>query len=141
MCLSSSLLQMPVDNQALLALRSMKAVLKDDGFLVLTQGLTDSQMREKPRFIQAVNRQDFTRIFAIDYEEKSALINVLDIFHGVNKKDLLVWSIEYKNVLLVEDYTRLLTEAGFSSFDFYGTYRYDPYDPETSDRLIVMARK
>jgi hypothetical protein len=44
-------------------------------------------------------------------------------------------------MLLKDDQERLLKASGFGAVDFYGTYRFDPYDKEASDRLIAVARK
>ena len=103
--------------------------------------MTDKQWRSKPRFIPAVSRTDFSRIFAIDYAEKSARINVLDIFHREDKRDFKVWTIDFPHILLKDDYEKLLKKANYSFLDFYGSYGFAPYNPETSNRLIIVAQK
>jgi hypothetical protein len=40
-----------------------------------------------------------------------------------------------------DDYEKLLAQAGYRDRHYYGTYSFDPYDEEHSDRLIVVARK
>ncbi len=139
-CLSSSILHMPDDAEVLSALRSMGAVLRQGGILVLTQGTSDRQWRDKPRFILAVNQPDFSRLFVIDYLEQGARYHILDILHSETAQDFKVWSVVYPHMLLRDDYERLLREAGFSRVDCYGSYAFDPYDVETSDRLIVVAQ-
>ncbi len=138
-CLSSSILHMPDDEQVLRAFRSMRAVLRPRGILVLTQGTTDRQWQEKPRFILAVSTSDFSRLFAIDYLGQGALYNILDLFHGSERNELKVWSIEYPHILLRDDQERLLRAAGFHALDFFGSYRFAPYDKEKSQRLIAVA--
>jgi glycine/sarcosine N-methyltransferase len=140
-CLSSSILHMPDNEQVLRAFASMRSVLRDGGLLVLTQGTSDRQWREKPRFISAVNTSDFTRLFVIDYLERGARYNILDIVHGEQARDFHVWSVEYPHMLLRADYDRLLRKSGFENVSFYGTYRFDPYDEDTSHRLIIVARR
>jgi len=139
-CLSGSILHMPDETEVMRALRSMHGVLRPGGILVLTQGTTDRQWREKRRFILAVNEPDFSRLFVIDYLGHGALYNVVDIFRGAGKEDMKVWSIAYPHMLLRDDYTRLLQEAGFQSVVCYGNYDFEPYDVEASRRLIVVAR-
>ncbi len=56
--------------------------------MILTQGTTDKQWKEKPRFILAVNRNDFSRVFVIDYLGWGARYNVLDILHSEKGRDL-----------------------------------------------------
>jgi hypothetical protein len=109
--------------------------------LVLTQGTTDRQWREKPRFIPAIDTSDFTRVFVIDYLDQGAQYNILDIIHSEKTRDFQVWSVEYPHMLLKDDHDRLLKKAGFENVNAYGTYRFDPYDKETSHRLIIVARR
>ena len=140
-CLSSSILHMPDEAEVLRAFRSMRQVLREGGILILTQGTTDKQWREKPRLILAVNTDDFSRVFVIDYLGQGARYNILDIFHGDEIRDFKLWSVDYSHMLLKDDHERLLNASGFVTVDSYGTYQFDPYDAETSDRLIVVARK
>jgi glycine/sarcosine N-methyltransferase len=139
-CLSTSIAEMPNQAEALRAMVSMREVLREGGILVLTQGTTDKQWKEKPRFILAVNRKDFSRLFVIDYFDEGARYNVLDIFHSEESSDFEVWSMDHY-ILLKDDQKRLLKASGFGDIDFYGTYRFDPYDGETSDLLIAVAHK
>lgn len=138
-CLSSSILHMPDDEQVLRALRSMRGVLREGGLLVLTQGTTDRQWNEKPRFILAVNTRDFSRLFVIDYLEAGARYNILDIHHSEELGELQTWSIEYPRILLKDDQEELLRAAGFEVISFYGSYQFEPYDKASSQRLIAVA--
>ena len=139
-CLSSSILHMPDDEQALRALRSMRDVLRPSGILVLTQGTTDRQWREKPRFLVATNTPDFTRLFVIDYEGVGARYNILDLYHTEERNELQTWSVTYPRILLRDDQERLLIAAGFARVDFYGSFEFEPYDKETSRQLIAVAQ-
>ncbi len=140
-CLSSSLLEMPDEREALKALKSMRQVLKDGGLLIISQGTTDKMWAEKPRFIPVVNRPNFSRVFVIDYTEKGARFNILDLFHEPERTEFKVWTREYKRVLLMDDHEKLLADAGFSSTEFYGSYSFDPYDKASSDLLVCHAIK
>jgi ubiquinone/menaquinone biosynthesis C-methylase UbiE len=140
-CLSSSLLHMEDNDQVFLALRSMRAVLRRGGILVLTQGTTDRQWAEKPRFILAANTSDFSRLFAIDYLDTGARYNIVDIHRGGDRKELEVWSVEYPHVLLHDDQKRLLRVTGFAPVEFFGSYRFEPYDKGESRVLIAVAQR
>jgi glycine/sarcosine N-methyltransferase len=141
MCLSSSILHMPTKADVLRAFASMRSVLRDEGVLVLTQGTTDKQWREKPRFILGVNNREFTRLFVIDYEGEGATYNIVDVRHTDEVSDLDVWRVEYARVYLADDQEQLLRASGFGAVHVYGSYRLEPYDRQTSDRLIIVARK
>jgi glycine/sarcosine N-methyltransferase len=141
LCLSSSILEMPDEAEVLKAFSSMRQVLAEGGVLVLSQGTTDKQWKEQPRFILAVNRGDFSRLFVIDYDDSGARYNVLDIFHGAGVFDFKVWSVHYHMMLLRDDLERLLTQAGFGHIEFYGSYAGEPYDKTSSNILIAVAHK
>ena len=108
---------------------------------MLTQGTTDKQWKEKPRFILAVNERDFTRLFVIDYLGEGARYNILDIHHTDQVRDFEVWSVAYSRVYLKDDQEKLLKASGFEMVDFYGSYRLEPYEKQTSNRLITVAQK
>lgn len=141
LCLSSSILHMPDEAGVLCAFESMRAVLRRGGLLILTQGTTDRQWQEKPRFLLAVNDRVFTRLVAIDYFGPGARYNIVDIHHSDEMQGLQVWSIEYPRIYLRDDYEQLLAAAGFNSVDFYGSYRFEPYDRQSSQQLIVVAHR
>jgi ubiquinone/menaquinone biosynthesis C-methylase UbiE len=140
-CLSSSLLEVQNEQEALRALRSMRQVLKEGGLLVISQGTTDKMWAEKPRYVPAVNRHDFSRVFVIDYTDGGARFNILDLFHGESGNDFKVWTKEYQRVFLRDDHEDLLARAGFSSMEFFGSYGLAPYEKTSSDILICLARK
>jgi ubiquinone/menaquinone biosynthesis C-methylase UbiE len=131
---------MPDETQVLRAFGSMKSVLRDRGVLILTAVPTDGQWAEKPRFVLNANSRDFSRLFVIDYLKHTARYNVLDIYHGEERRGLEVWSTEL-TVLLQADQQRLLEQAGFRSVEFFGSFAFDPYDRATSTRLIAVARR
>ena len=116
---------------------TFREVVHHEGQLEMT---ANAIRRHQPRFILAVNDPDFTRLFVIDYLDRGARYNVLDIWHGEAERDFEVWSVEYPLVLLQTDQARLLENAGLADFDSYGGYASEPYDPEASERLIVVAR-
>jgi ubiquinone/menaquinone biosynthesis C-methylase UbiE len=131
---------LPGEAECLRAFRSMRGVLRDGGILVLTATLTDKQWAQRPRFVLATNTRDVSRVYAIDYLERTACYDILDVFHTGQHQGLQVWSAELM-ALLQEDQRRLLAGAGFRSVDFFGTFEFDPYNRATSDRLIAVARR
>lgn len=140
-CLSSSILHMPNNKQVVQAFKSMYKVLKVNGILILTQGTTNKQWKKKPRFILAVNDKVFSRLFVIDYTDKGARYNVLDINHNSEIPELKVWSVEYPHMFLKDDYNKLLKLAGFKKVNFYGSYHFEPYNKGKSNNLAIVAYK
>ena len=140
-CLSGSLLEVSDEAEMRRALRSMRSVLRQDGLLVLTQGMTDKLWRERPRFILEIDTPELSRLFVIDYVDHGARFNILDIFHAPEEGGLKVWSIDHPHILLGADYERLLCEAGFADVGLLGGYDFQGYDVATSARLIVVGRR
>lgn len=120
-CLSSAFFEMPDEVELQRAFVSMRGVLRDGGVLVLSAGMSDRTWREKPRFIPEVSRGDFTRLFVIDYFDRGARFNVVDLHHNEARKDMEVWSIKYDRVFLHDDIEAALHRAGFRTYSFYGS--------------------
>jgi ubiquinone/menaquinone biosynthesis C-methylase UbiE len=140
LCLTTSLPHLLDEREVLVALRSVRALLRDGGVLVLTQGLTDKLLKERPRFIPETNTPEFSRVFAFDYFEQTIHIHILDLFHEEDRQEFRVGLFEYL-IILQDDYERLLTEAGYRDVEYYGNFSLDAYDKERSDQLIVVAHK
>ncbi len=140
-CLSSSFFEMPDEAELRRAFSSMRGVLRDGGILVLTAGMSDRTWNEKPRFIPEISRGDFTRLFVVDYLDRGARFNVVDLHHDQNRQDMQVWNITYQRVYLHDDIEAALQSVGFHSYSFYGNYEFQPYDKAQSGMTIVVARK
>jgi SAM-dependent methyltransferase len=140
-CLSGALQEASEDTEMLRGLRSMRAVLRAGGLLILTHGMTDKLWRERPRFILDVNDSEVSRVMVIDYFDHGARFNVLDIYHSPERNGLEVWGMDHPRILLGADYERLLGEADFAEVQLFGSFDAEPYDVATSNRLIVVARK
>ncbi len=139
-CLATSLPHLLEEDDVLEALRSMHGVLRDSGILVLSQGMSDRMMVDRPRIIPALNTRDFSRIFFIDYHDETVTMHVIDLFHGEGGNNFEVDSFECR-MIGKEDYERLLDEAGFRSVEFYSSYGFEPYDESESNYLVVVARR
>jgi glycine/sarcosine N-methyltransferase len=131
---------MPGEAEFLRAFGSMRAVLREGGILVLTTIPTDRQWKERRRFALAANNERFTRLFVMDYLERTVHYDILDVFHSEERNGLEGWSAEL-TVLLRDDQERLLKAAGLQSVEFYGAFDLAPYDKETSDKLITVAHE
>ena len=140
-CWSASIIHVSDDDDALRAFQSMYEVLTDGGILVLDQGITDKRFGEMSRFQLSRDTPEATRIYVADLVgERDVQYSILDVIRDEAGSQLHVWTTD-GHILLRDDQERLLTEAGFASVDFYGTYDFQPYDKLESDRLIAVARK
>jgi SAM-dependent methyltransferase len=138
-CLTSAICEMPDSVQMLQAFKSMREVLRDRGLLILSQGTSDRQWAEKPRFILVEDTGEFTRLFVIDYLDKGARYNVVDIFHEGEEGRIETWGIDYPHLVFRDGQENLLKSAGFRGVEFFGSYAFEPYSKETSNHLITVA--
>ena len=119
----------------------MYEVLEDGGILVLDQGITDKRQSEMSRFQLSRDTPEATRIYVADVVGgHDVSYSILDVIRDGDGSQLQAWTTD-GHILLRGDQERLLTEAGFSSVAFYGTYDFQPYDKRGSNRLITVARK
>ncbi|EOH91688.1 class I SAM-dependent methyltransferase [Enterococcus pallens] len=136
-CLTTSLPHLHTEEDLVTALKSMKNRLNEQGLLVLTQGTTHYNLQLPPIEV-VVNRENFSRIFVKEQDEKFQTIHVLDLYHSQQRMENHQYDIVYR-ILLDEDYHRLLAKAGFREIQIYGDYQRNPYD-HSSRRLIVVAK-
>jgi hypothetical protein len=118
----------------------MQQALRPGGLLVLDQGQTDKQMRERPRFSLLSNDADQCLVMVLDYLDPILQVNVVHVPRTGDQADLQVFPFRFR-ILLRDDYNRLLGEAGFAEASFLGSWAGEPYDKEESGRLIVVARR
>jgi glycine/sarcosine N-methyltransferase len=126
--------------QFLKAFESMGGVLREDGILVLTVIPSDRQWKEKPKFALAADKQECSRIFAMDYFAHKVRYNVLDLLRGSGGTELKIWSADL-TVMLRDDQERLLKTSGFQRVEFFGGYDFSPYEKAASNQMITIAYK
>ncbi|WP_438717803.1 hypothetical protein [Enterococcus sp. AZ109] len=115
----------------------MKKRLNPGGLLVFTSGTTHYTLT-LPAIEVVVNREDFSRIFVQEQDERFQTIHVLDLYHSPQRTEENQYDIIYR-ILLDEDYRKLFAKAGFTNSEIYGGYDWYPYDWE-SQRLIAISR-
>ncbi len=136
-CLTTSLPHLHEDEDLITALKSMKNRLNENGILVLTQGATPATLQLPPIEV-VVEREDFTRVYVKEYDDRFQTIHILDLYHGKDRLENHQYDVTYR-LLFDKEYRELLSSAGFGEIHFYGDYHRNPYT-EDSRRLIVVAR-
>lgn len=139
LCLTTALPHLHKDADLVTALRSMRDRITDGGILVLTSGTTEATLAMEPIEV-VVNREDFSRIFVKEQDDRFLTIHVLDLFHSTERLENNKYDICYR-ILLEADYRELLKQAGFSNVSVYGDYQRTPYQANQSMRCIVVAEK
>lgn len=136
-CLTTSLPHLHEDEDLITALKSMKNRLNDNGVLILTQGATPVTLKLPPIEV-VVQREDFTRVYVKEYDDRFQTIHILDLFHSDDRLENQQYDVKYR-LLFENEYKELLSKAGFEEVHFYGDYNRNPYTDD-SRRLIVVAK-
>jgi ubiquinone/menaquinone biosynthesis C-methylase UbiE len=138
-CLTSAVNEVLEVEETLRALRSMRSVLCPGGVLVFTAGAADATMRDRPAFDPILNNRDFTRLFTMEYSDDIMTVQIFDFAHTVDSSDFNHWSVRLR-MRSRDSWAEILQDAGFSEFNFYGDLAKTPYNPESSGRLICVAK-
>jgi SAM-dependent methyltransferase len=139
-CLSNSINEILDEVEVVRALRSMNAVLRPGGIMVLDQGQTDASMNNPPKLDPIINNQDFSRLFVLEYSKDVMKVNIFDFIHTEDNCSFHNTSVNIA-IRLKDKWEILLSEAGFTSVDYFGDWELSEYDKQSSRRLIAVARK
>jgi len=139
LCMTQALNHMLTKEDLLTALVSMRRKLKPGGVLIITQSTTHKTLGDEYQFSLVANNRDCSRILARDIDGEQQTVHILDILHGEERSGMVRHDVRIK-IILDEEYRELLTEAGFSAVDIYGGYDRQPYQKESSWKLIVAAK-
>jgi glycine/sarcosine N-methyltransferase len=139
-CLSNAINEPLEDSETLKAVRSMKAILRDGGILVFDQAQTDATMKKPHRFDPIANERDYSRLFVVDYFENKMEVHIFDFIHTESERDFKHNSF-YVRIRLKDSWESILREAEFKKVEYFGDWRFSPYDKEQSRRLIAVAHK
>ena len=138
-CLSNSINETEVD--PIMALESMKQVLRPGGIIILDQGQTDLSMQDPPAYVPIVNDLHFSRLFTMTYDQDVMTVNVFDFVHDDRESKYEFNHSEFRiRIRLYADWKAILTKVSLKA-DFYGNWDGEKYDLESSKRLIIVAMK
>ena len=62
----------------------LKNRLNNDGILVLTQGATPATLKLPPIEV-VVEREDFTRVYVKEHDDRFQTIHILDLYHSKDR--------------------------------------------------------
>lgn len=121
------------DNECVI--RSIHTMLNENGFLII-----DFMNAEK--VISNLVMKELKSVDGIDFRIER-IYDGTHIFKHI-RFDADGRSHHYTErvqALKVGDFEKLLTENGFTIIRTFGDFSLNPYDPNTSDRLIIIAKK
>jgi glycine/sarcosine N-methyltransferase len=146
LCLGNSLPHLLGDAEIESALKDFSACLKPNGLLLIQNRNFDAVMQKQDRWMepQTFQEGDDQWVFERFYDFNS---NGTISFNIVNlhRKGGSEWKSEVVSTLLKpqlrDDLLQKINKIGFERVYTYGSLAGDPFDPQLSGNLIVVARK
>lgn len=139
-CLTTSLPHMLTDDDIVMALSSMYSQLGEGGILVITNGITDALLTNKPKFIPARVLVNDAFFFVMEYQETQLIFNIVYVKKETDGFGHKFTTITY-NAMRKSVLERCFGQTQFRSISYYGDYDMSPYDPSVSTKLIAVAQK
>ncbi len=137
-CLSNSINELHDDQDVVRALRSMSAVLRPGGLLIIDQGQNDASMRNPPLYDVIIDSPELTRLMIMEYEATLMSVHIVDLFHS-DGRPLIEENVVQLRIRLQLDWQRLFAAADFPDPRFCGDWAGTPYSPDSAKRLIAVA--
>jgi len=140
-CLTTSLPHMLTDEDVVKALSSMYERVHDGGVLVITNGITDSLLDNKPRFIPARELNNEAFYFVVEYpNETQFTFHIIYVHKTDGGFEHLYAPITY-NAMRKSVLERCFAKTLFKTVEYFGDYEFNAYEYATSTNLIVVAHK
>jgi glycine/sarcosine N-methyltransferase len=140
-CLTDSLPYMLTDEDVITALESMYDRVADGGILVVSNGITDSLLDRKPKFIPArVLRNEAFYLIAEYPNEEQFSFNILYVVKTEESFAHRFTTMTY-NAMRKSTLERCFKQTQFRNIQYYGDYDFSEYSTESSSKLIVVAEK
>ena len=146
LCLGNSLPHLILDEDIDFTLIDFYASLKPGGLLLVQNRNFDAVMQKQDRWMdpQAFQEGDEQWVFERFYDfnpDGTIGFNIVDL----HRNGLSEWKSTVVSTLLKpqlrDDLVKKATRAGFTRIRTFGTLGGDPFDPQASGNLILIARK
>jgi SAM-dependent methyltransferase len=144
LCMGNSLPHVPDADALRATLVDFAAVLRPSGVLIIQQRNFDQVWSERQRFmpLQTHDEDDSDWLFFrfYDFGEEKITFNMVTLKRNEGKWDYQIQATELWPIFrdhLVEQ----LEAIGFGEITCYGNLRREPFSPEQSGNLVIVARK
>lgn len=141
-CMSTSFPHNANDKEAFQTLNSAYDRLNHGGIFVIDNGMSDNLFKSKPKFIPARITEEQAFYFVLEYPEnqEKLIFNILNVLKTPTGFNTTFKSIPYM-ALDLGKMKSLFSKTEYSQIEYFGNYDLDDYSTETSNRMIVIARK
>jgi len=117
------------------AIKAMSDNLKEEGILIIdflnSKKVIDNLVKKETKVIEGVQFNISRKV------EDGFIIKNIEVIHDGEKMSFQ----EKVKALTKDDFSELLTFAGLQIIDTFGNYKLDEFNYQTSDRLIIIAKK
>jgi len=139
--LTTSFPHMLTKQDAIVALRCAYDRLNNNGILVISNGISDSLLTNKPRFFPARILKNQVFYFLLEYPNPERVIfNIIQIKKTKNSFKHAYYVIHY-NAMRQSVLKSYFAKTKFKKVDYFGDYDFSKYSTKKSKRLIVIAQK
>jgi len=121
------------------SVRKCFSLLREKGELYIQILNYEKILLEKKRIVSITTGEEKYFVRFYDFYENQVVFNILQFDKAKPADHQLISTKIYP--YLANDFTRVLEKAGFGSVKYYGSFNLTPFDPQTSDDLIVTAVK
>lgn len=142
LCLGNSLPHLLTASEVHGALADFAAVLRPGGVLIIQNRNYDRVWPRRERFMPLQVHREGEREWLffrfMDWHEATLTFNVVTLERSGGQWSYRIGATELRPILQAE-LAVSLPQAGFAGVRFYGDYQGNPFDPEASGDLIVVA--
>ncbi len=139
-CMTTSFPHMLTDRDAITALKSMYNQLNRKGLLVIDNGISDSMLNSKPKFISGRIYKNQAFYFFLEYpNQKQIIFNILQI-KKTEKGFRHTYEIIPYNAMRKLVLQKYFARTKFRKINYFGDFNFSKYS-RASRRLIVAAEK
>lgn len=140
-CMTTSFPHNKTRKEAIQTLKSMCDRLNYGGIIVIDNGISDSFLKAKPKFIPARIHEDQAFYFFLEYPNPEKVIfNILNVKKTSKGFNHAFESMEYM-ALGKKDFENLFSNTNFDRVEFFGDYDFSLYSETDSKRIIIIAQQ
>jgi ubiquinone/menaquinone biosynthesis C-methylase UbiE len=115
------------------------SLLKEKGELYIQILNYEKILLEKKRIVSITTGEEKYFVRFYDFNENHIVFNILQFDKAKPADHQLISTKIYS--YSTDDFTMALKKAGFKTINYFGSFNFTPFDPQTSNDLIITAVK
>ena len=119
-------------------LTEMNTILNENGILILEQRNFDKLLKVQRRFFPVSYRENEVFFYVLDFLPSEVIFNVINT--NTKDKTFQTYTTKY-NALKKDKLKELLHATGFEIIDYYEDHKFNKFNIDTSDSLIILCNK